>query len=133
MSKLIAQQAQFGGPIKPVSPIYGEELSNNPGDPFSPLQDFETIVSTSIGVLTVVSSLFFIVYFFMAALKWVTAGGDGGKVGKARDEMVQGIMGLIVVVAAYGIMGLVGTIVGIDILNPARTIFNILPEGVAAG
>lgn len=132
MSKLIAQQAQFGGPIKPVSPIYGEELAANPGDALSPLKDFETIISTSVGILTVVSSLFFIVYFFMAALKWITAGGDGGKVGKARDEMVQGIMGLIVVVAAYGIIGLVGTIIGIDILNPAKAVFEILP-GVAAG
>lgn len=132
MSKLIAQQAQFGGPIKPVSPIYGQELAKDSPEALAPLKDFETIITTSIGILTVVASLFFVVYFFMAALKWTTAGGDSGKVGKARDEMVQGVMGLIVVVAAYGILGLVGTIIGINILNPAQTIFEALP-GVGAG
>jgi len=127
MAKLLAQQAEFGPGIDPVSPLYGQDAATYRADANTPLQDLETIISTSVGILTVVSSLFFIVYFFMAALKWVTAGGDGGKVGKARDEMVQGVVGLIVVVAAYGIIGLLGTIIGINILNPAKSIIDILP------
>jgi len=124
MSKLIAETADFGAGIQPVSPIYGQQYTD---ERRTPLDDLEILVSTGISVLTVVAAIFFIVYFFMGALKWVTAGGDGGKVGKARDEMVQGVVGLIVIVAAYGVLGLIGTILGIDFLRPADTIMGIIP------
>lgn len=122
MSKLLAQPTDLGD----FSPIgrFGENAANS-SPTAGPLQDLESIVSTSIGVLTVVAGLFFIIYFFMAALKWLTAGGDSGKVSKARDEMVQGVMGLIVIVAAYGIIGIIGTILGLQLLQPAAQIQQI--------
>lgn len=121
-------QANFGGGFDPVSPLYGrpaDEYSNN-SLAGSPLETFETIISTAIGILTIVGAVFFIVYFFLAALKWLTAGGDSAKVQHARDEMIQGVLGLIVMVAAYGIIGLISTILGIPILNPGQAVFSIL-------
>lgn len=126
VSQRIAQQADFGTGIGPVSP----QFAQNPGDP---LTDLEVLVSTGIGVLTVLGSLFFIVYFFLGAFKWMTAGGDASKVAKARDEMVQGVMGLIILVAAYGIIGLIGRIVGLNLLEPADTIRNLMPTWGAVG
>jgi len=124
----LAQAANFGGGFDPVSPLYGEPASSysNTGLSGSSLEGLESIVSTALGILTIVGAILFIVYFFLAGLKWLTAGGDSGKVQKARDEMVQGVLGLIVMVAAYGIIGLVGTILGLDILNPGQTVFTIL-------
>lgn len=125
---LLAQKANFGDAIGPVSSAYGTDPSTYAGTTGNELVlgQFEGIISTSISVLTVVGGLFFVVYFFLAALKWITAGGDGGKVGKARDEMVQGVIGLIVIVAAYGIIGLLGTVLGLDLLNPAKTVLDII-------
>ena len=115
--------ANFGGGFQPISSSYGHVYS---GGSTAPLTDFEKIVTTSIGVITVVAGIFFIVYFFLAAFKWLSAGGDSGKVQKARDEMVQGVLGLIIMVAAYGVIGLVSTIVGIDILKPASSVCTII-------
>jgi len=120
MPKLLAQAANFGTGIQPVSPVYSPSAD--------PAANLEVIISTGLGVMTVVGGLFFVVYFFLGALKWVTAGGDSGKVGKARDEMIQGVIGLIILVAAYAIVGLIGTIIGIDLLNVADTIEQIRPQ-----
>lgn len=128
MSQLLAQapgnNSDFGTGLQPPSAVYGQNTQQG-----APERDLELIVSTGIGMLSLIATLFFIVYFFLGALKWVTAGGDSGKVGKARDEMIQGVVGLIVVVAAYGIIGLIGTVLGIDILNPARAIQELTTFG----
>lgn len=115
--------AQFGSGFQPVSNIYGQNSTTNEGA----LSDLETFLSTLIGVITVVGSLFFIVNFLLAALSWITAGGDSGKISSARDKMVQSMIGLIVVVAAYAIVGLIGSVVGLDILNPSTVLTNLIP------
>lgn len=124
MRNLIAQetprQANFGTQgIQPPSTVFG-----NPNT--SPTVQLETMISTGIGILTIVAGLFFVFYFFLAAIKWMTAGGDAGQIQKARDEMIQGVMGLVIIVAAYGVIGLIGTIFGIDLLNPAAQINEIV-------
>lgn len=90
------------------------------------LTQLELFISNILGFLTVTAAIFFIVYFVMGAYKWTAAGGDSGKVSKARDQMIQGVLGLILIVASYGIIGVIGTVVGINILNPAEQIQRIM-------
>ncbi len=80
-------------------------------------------ISALIGTITVVGGLAFLVYFFMGALKWITAGGDKAKVGEAQASMTQGAVGLIALVAAYFIIGIIGGVLGLDILNPISVLF----------
>lgn len=124
----VKQIAQFGnkgitGPTK----FFGNSNYGSSGARGAALSDLETLVSTIVGILTVLAGLFFIVYFVIGATKWVTAGGDSSKVSKARDQMIQGVIGLVVVVGAYALIGLVGAIVGFDILNPAAVLGGFLP------
>src|SRR5690606_17888367 len=102
------------GTIQPPSDQFGSAASVESGE--QALSNLEVLISTGIGMITVLGGLFFVVFFFLAALKWLTAGGDASKVQKARDEMVQGVIGLIVLVAAYGIIGLIGSVLGLQIL-----------------
>jgi hypothetical protein len=115
--------AQFGSGFQPVSDVYGQNSNDNAGV----LSDLETFISTLIGIITVLGSIFFIVNFLLAALNWITAGGDSSKISSARDRMIQSAIGLIVVVGGYAIVGLIGTIVGLDILNPAATLDALIP------
>lgn len=115
------------GRIRPPSDQFGSAASAT--DTNSLINNFESLISTGIGMLTVLGGIFFIVFFFLAALKWLTAGGDAGKVQKARDEMVQGVIGLIILVAAYGVIGLIGSVVGLQLLNPGDAIRGLLPRG----
>lgn len=122
MSQL-AQRANFGGGVEPIGNQYGQNVTDSAT---AAVTDLETLISNGIGFLTIIAGLFFIFFFFLGALKWVTAGGDSGKVGKARDEMVQGVMGLVVIVAAYGIIGLIGRIIGLDLLRPGQQIIELI-------
>lgn len=115
--------AQFGSGFQPPSDTYGSNSNTNPGV----LSDLETFISTMIGVITVLGSIFFIVNFLLAALSWISAGGDSGKISSARDKMVQSAIGLIVVVGGYAIVGLIGTIVGLDILHPKAALEALIP------
>lgn len=90
------------------------------------LSTFELIVSQAVGALTIIGSVFFIGYFVMGAFKWITAGGESSKVQKARDQMTQGILGLVMMVAAYGIIGVAGSILGLTILQPGDAIQQML-------
>jgi len=61
-----------------------------------------------------------LVFFFMlilGGLKWVMAGGDEKKVGEARGQITNALIGLAIVFAAWAIMKLIGTLFGIDILG----------------
>lgn len=115
--------AQFGSGFEPVTDTYSAGSDTSEGA----LRNLESFLSTLIGIITVVGSLFFIVNFLLAALSWITAGGDSGKISSARDKMVQSAVGLIVVVGGYAIVGLIGTIVGLNILHPRATLEALLP------
>lgn len=87
----------------------------------------EKIVSNILALLTVLGGLVFITYFMLGAISWITSGGDTAKVGKARDQMLQGALGLIVLTMMYALVGLIGSIVGMNILNPAEVLETIVP------
>ena len=120
MFNLIAQTSL--GTLKPPSTAYSTGSEENA----VAVANLEGFISAMIGLLTILAGVFFIVYFLMAAFKWLTAGGDSGKVSKARDQILQGVIGLVVVVAAYAVIGLIGTVLGLDLLNPGKEIINLI-------
>lgn len=79
-----------------------------------------TFLSSLITTFTVVAGLAFIIYFIMAAFKWITSSGDKNKTEEAKTQMTQAVLGLIVVVAGYFIVALIGGVLGLDILNPGK-------------
>lgn len=121
-STLLAQALDIGNGLEPVSP-YQVGSNDNTGV----LRGFETIVSNMIGLVTILAGLFFVMTFFLAAFKWLSGGGDSSKVQKARDEMVQGVLGLIIVIAAYAIIGVIGTILGLNLLRPGMELLKLVP------
>jgi hypothetical protein len=74
-----------------------------------------------------VGGFFFLVEFFIGAFKWVSSGGDKGKVDTARNEMTNGAIGMIIMVASYAIIGLLGSIIGFNILSPGTEIMKLVP------
>jgi len=87
--------------------------------------NLENFLSTVIGFLTIIASIYFVVNFLIAGVSWVTASGDAGKIQSARDRMIQSTIGLVVIVGAYAIIGLIGTVLGLDLLRPAEVILDI--------
>lgn len=55
-----------------------------------------------------VGGLMVIIYFLWGSIDWISAGGDSAKIGKARDRMVQAVIGLTVLLASFAILGFIG-------------------------
>lgn len=82
----------------------------------------EKLISNVLVVLTVVAGIAFVLYFLLGGLNWITAGGDKGKIEKAKGMMTNGAIGMIVIAVSYAITYIVGKALGIDILNPGGII-----------
>lgn len=82
----------------------------------------EKLISNVLVMLTVVAGMAFVLYFLLGGLNWITAGGDKGKIDKAKGMMTNGAIGMIIIALSYSIVWIVGKALGIDILNPASII-----------
>jgi len=85
------------------------------------------IFSNTFGVLTLVGGLMFLLYFILGAISWISSHGQQERIQKARDQMTNAAVGLIIVVASFAISFIVGSVLGIDILGPADYILKLGP------
>lgn len=117
--------SQFGSGIQDPGSYFAADADS--AVDLNAFSNIEIFISNVIAVLTVLGGLFFVFFFVQAAFTWITAGGDSGNIEKARNKMVQGVIGLIVLVASYALVGVIGSIVGLDLLNPAATLTRLSP------
>lgn len=75
------------------------------------------IVSGAIGLLMLAVALIFFFVLIMGGIKWVTSEGDEKKVGAARAQITNGIIGLAIVFASWAILKLIETVFGISIIG----------------
>ncbi len=79
---------------------------------------FSKFISSAVGLMTIVAIIWFVFTFIIGAIGIITAGGDKQALEGARKKIVNGIIGLIVVIAAIFIVRLIGFLIGIpNILN----------------
>lgn len=75
-------------------------------------------IALGIQTAIVVGALAVLVYFFLGAIRWITSGGDKGSLEKARDQMVQAAVGLLILVSIIAVLNFLGPILfGFDILE----------------
>lgn len=117
MSKLLAQKS-LGTITTPGGYQPGSDLASS-------TSAVEKILSNILVVLTIVAGISFVLYFLLGGLNWITAGGDKGKIDKAKSMMTGGAIGLIVIAVSYAITWIVGKALGIDILNPGTLLNSI--------
>lgn len=86
---------------------------------------FTDVISTAIGVMTIVAGIIFIFNFFSGAIGIILAQGDKSKIEASQRKITTGIIGIGVVVAAVFVIDLVGGILGLDILNVAGFITGV--------
>ena len=65
-------------------------------------------IGTALGVLTGFIGILFLLLMIYGGFKWMLARGNEQEVDKAKKILTAAIIGLIVVLAAYGITALVG-------------------------
>jgi hypothetical protein len=119
-------QANFGG-VGLKEPTDAFSLGSSAENGVRAATNFEQFISNMIGFVTVVAGLMFVVYFLQAAIAWIGANGEASKVLKARDQIVNATVGIIVLIASYAVAGLIGTVFGIQLLRPGASILNLNP------
>lgn len=75
------------------------------------------VISTAIGVMTIIAFIWFVIQFFIAAVSIIGAGADKAKLEGAKSKLSTSVIGVVVVVAAIFLIEIVGTILGIPILD----------------
>lgn len=67
--------------------------------------------------LIVLGGLATLLFLLWGALDWILAGGDEGKVTKARQKMTGAIIGLAILASSVVIVQLAGDLIGLDLLK----------------
>jgi hypothetical protein len=87
----------------------------------SPIQyDLGVIIGSFINTAILVGAILALVFMVIASIQWITAGGDTGKIQKARDKFVQSIIGFAVVASTYAIFLVVQYFFGINVAAVLR-------------
>jgi hypothetical protein len=110
--------AQIHNPVLPPSIGGGTNPDVSQGG-----QALGALITQLVGALFIAGFLLAFVYLLLGGMTWITAGGDKTKLEKARDEITNAIIGIVVVAAAYAITTLIANFFGLDIRHlPIPTI-----------
>jgi len=107
VSFVLAGAFVFVLPAQATSPsLWGDEATKrniqtalNYGDPEDPRVIAATIINVFLGFLGIVA----VVLIIWAGFTWMTAGGNEEKIEKAQKTLSAAIIGLIIILAAWGI------------------------------
>lgn len=122
MLENIKNKIQFAAIVAPayaaLDPI---KIETSQTSGFKGLMDLTPagIVSGAIGLLMLGVALIFFFILILGGIKWVTSEGDEKKVGAARAQITNGLIGLAIVFASWAIMKLIETVFGISIIGSA--------------
>jgi hypothetical protein len=86
----------------------------------------EKIISTAIGLLTLVAVIFFVIQIILAGYGYMSAQGDKNKVEVARKRITDNILGLTIVIVAFGAGALIANIAGLGNIFNLSSILSIL-------
>ncbi len=114
----------FQGKIAAGMPLGNlEDLSGPVGDP---VDKIAKIISTSIGLLTVIGVIYFIFVLLTGAIAIIGSGGDKGGFEEGRRKITTGVIGLVITISAMFIVDIITLVLGFpDFLNLGAMITNI--------
>lgn len=133
MSHLLAQNSTSLGPIGGGDGLgpFGKYLYSGQGGAINALTLISQGISAILGLMTVAAGIWFIFMFLIGGYTWMTSFGDKHKLEEARNRIVNALIGLVIVVSAWGITALAGKFFGWDILitDPTKIIQSLTIGG----
>lgn len=94
----------------------------------SGISAFSKFISSTIGLMTIIAIIWFIFTFFTGAISLISAGGDKASLEAGRKKIINGIIGLVVTIAAIFIIRLVGFLLGFDDILNIESLFENLTQ-----
>lgn len=84
----------------------------------------DSTISQVIGVLTLVAFIYFVIQIILAGYAFISGQGDEKKIESARKRLTDGILGITIVVVAFGITALLASLMGLGNIFDLTTIFS---------
>ncbi|MCJ7804969.1 hypothetical protein MUP35_04550 [Patescibacteria group bacterium] len=88
-----------------------------------------TIMSNILGAMTIGAGIWFLFQTIIAGYNYMNAAGDKARIENAGRKLTNSLVGIAVVIAAYGLLALLGSFLGIEFLNFGKLFSFIAPEG----
>ncbi len=101
----------------------GQQAVNNtlPGSSADALANpntgFGGLIAQILNIVLTIGVIAVLFFLIMAGIEWITAGGDSGKIQKAREKITQAIIGLVILISVVAIMAFVQQLMNICILD----------------
>lgn len=82
------------------------------------VNQLEKIISTTIGILTIVGVIYFTIQVILAGFKLIATQGDTKELEDAKKRLTTNVLGLAIIILAYGLGALITNLLGIsDVFN----------------
>ena len=91
----------FAGPAAAQAPAASAFTVEPPAEA---LTNVPRVITGIIQLIFLVAGILAFFFILFAGIKWITAGGDKGKVEEARNQIVQALVGLLIVVSSFALM-----------------------------
>jgi len=79
---------------------------------------FEGLISTIIGFFTIIGVIFFVIQVILAGFTLISSKGDPKQFQAAQSKLIHNLIGLLIVVVAFGVTAFLTNLLGItDIFN----------------
>ncbi|MDD4026807.1 MAG: hypothetical protein PHO75_01295 [Candidatus Shapirobacteria bacterium] len=106
---LAAQSYQLTGPgIQPTSNSVGQ---------------LEKIISSVIGILTIFGVIYFTIQIILAGFTMISSQGDPKELESSKKRLTTNVLGLAIIILAYGIGALLAKLLGINSIFDLSTVF----------
>jgi len=92
----------------------------------NPVTQTENIISSIIGILTVVSVIYFVIQVILAGYSFISSQGDPKKIEVARTRLTNGILGLTIVVVAFGFVAFIAKLTGLSNVFDLNSVIKLL-------
>lgn len=89
-------QAQAGGGTLPIG--VPDEIANKPG-----FQSVTAVIRTVFNLVIIIAGTIFVILLLVGGIQYLTAAGNEEATGKAKRLIVDSIVGLVIVLAAWAI------------------------------
>lgn len=115
-------QAASGGDISP-----GFDMGQGWFDLTNVFGTFDNIISIIIAVMTVIAGLYFIFIIITGGMSIISSSGNKTALEDGRKKIFNGLIGLVIVIAAVFLVDLIGAILGFNILGAGNILSNLTP------
>jgi cytochrome bd-type quinol oxidase subunit 2 len=76
------------------------DLTNQTCDQTTTTSDFQTLLNTVINIFSLVVGVIAVIMIIVGGLRYITSGGDSGKVSAAKTTIIYALVGLVIVALA---------------------------------